>query len=322
MPNGGVFDWEREYCDAEFQLEEQLQSMLSAGPTGDRPHASAVQGDTSAIDALVTELETFRGRQQRAGWGQSSSAWDLPFIGSWDVIYSKGPSLTSSQGGDREQLVSARQWVYGPGEGGIGIECVFALPAGPPSGSLLLARQGSVTKLEADGLRINLDAPTQAFALGYERVRSSRVQQADGGWADVETVEASPQAVVGRYSSAQGPTLSSASRGLCAPVVGLARTTYLSDTIWVLRSAAPGAAAASSGDGGTATAWVNVLRRVEAEALVPQNGGPDSPDGFDARRFGPSGRRLWMMDTALDDKDLNYERARQRMRSADEISRS
>ena len=68
---------------------------------------------------------------------------------------------------------------------------------------------------------------------------------------------------------------------------------------------------------------VSVLRRTEAEALRPQNGvASGSPDGFDALRFGPSGRRVWMMDTGYSDKDAALERARARMRSAAEISAS
>ena len=65
---------------------------------------------------------------------------------------------------------------------------------------------------------------------------------------------------------------------------------------------------------------MTVLKRTEAEALRPLNG--DSFDGFDAARFGPSGRRAWMLDTGVDESRRNYERQRQRMRSSDEISAS
>lgn len=58
-------------------------------------------------------------------------------------------------------------------------------------------------------------------------------------------------------------------------------TTYLSDVLWVVR-AARGAAAA-------------VLLRGEAEALRPAMT-DRTPDGFDAQRFGASGRRLWMQN--------------------------
>ena len=92
---------------------------------------------------------------------------------------------------------------------------------------------------------------------------------------------------------------------MCAPSAGLLQTTYLSDVLWVVRSAS-----------GAAT----VLRRTEAEAMMPQNG--DGPDGFDAARFGPSGRRLWMFDTGYDDKAEANQRARRRVRSDLEVSSS
>ena len=65
-----------------------------------------------------------------------------------------------------------------------------------------------------------------------------------------------------------------------------------------------------------------MLRRCEAEALKPQNGDGRSPDGFDALKFGPSGRRMWMFDTGYDDKQEAYQRARQRVRADAEISQS
>eukprot|EP00966_Prymnesium_polylepis_P308422 7127630-Prymnesium_polylepis.1 len=94
-------------------------------------------------------------------------------------------------------------------------------------------------------------------------------------------------------------------RGVCAPSSGTRWTSYLSDVMWITRSA----------EGG-----FTVLYRTEAEALKPQNG--DGPDGFDSRRFGPSGRSMWKFDSGPNDKDENYERARRRMRAGDEVSMS
>eukprot|EP00322_Chrysochromulina_rotalis_P030724 CAMPEP_0115877636 /NCGR_PEP_ID=MMETSP0287-20121206/26331_1 /TAXON_ID=412157 /ORGANISM="Chrysochromulina rotalis, Strain UIO044" /LENGTH=135 /DNA_ID=CAMNT_0003333169 /DNA_START=32 /DNA_END=439 /DNA_ORIENTATION=- len=132
----------------------------------------------------------------------------------------------------------------------------------------------------------------------------SRTQQADGSWVSIESKQHTTAPVV----SATVPPSSMPTRGLCSPATGRAHTTYLSDALWIVRP--------SEGIQGAGIPMV--LRRTEAEALVPQNG--NGPDGFDARRFGPSGRRLWMMDTGVDESALNIERARRRMRAADEIS--
>ena len=96
----------------------------------------------------------------------------------------------------------------------------------------------------------------------------------------------------------------------CAPATGQLRTTYLSDLLWITRS---------YGAGG-----VTVLRRVEAEAMRPQMS-DDSPDGFDAARFGPSGRRLWMQldaDRGMSGSREAYERGRQQLRSNREAGAS
>lgn len=85
----------------------------------------------------------------------------------------------------------------------------------------------------------------------------------------------------------------------------------------------PGSGAADDGaaDDELHDERVTVFRRTEAEALRPQNGnGMESPDGFDARRFRPSGRRLWMFDSGYSDKEEAAERARRRVRADDEVS--
>ena len=101
---------------------------------------------------------------------------------------------------------------------------------------------------------------------------------------------------------------------LCSPRGGVRRTTYLSDTIWIERTSA---AVASDGRG-----EVTVLRRTEAEALAPPQNGGAGPDGFDAKRFGPSGRRMWMFDTGYSDTEAAAQYGRMRMRTDDDISKS
>ena len=148
-----------------------------------------------------------------------------------------------------------------------------------------------VTKLDNDAVRLDFPEEGQAYELSYYHsthgLSSSR-------WATVEKVAASQTPTATRFIVANAGLV-------CTPAGGTRRTSYLSDTIWVVRS--------------TRTAGrdddITVLRRAEAEAVRPQNG--DGLDGFDARRFGPSGRRVWMFDTGYSDKEEAAERGRQRM---------
>ena len=54
--------------ETELRLEEQLQELLASWGA---PAARLSTTQTDAVDAVVTQLEGLRGRQQRAGWGQT-----------------------------------------------------------------------------------------------------------------------------------------------------------------------------------------------------------------------------------------------------------
>ena len=276
----------RDTADRELQLEAQLLETLSSE-----------RRESATIRRLISELEISRGRQQRAGWGQSDSRWDLPYIGAWDILYDNNERPP-------ENLVSARQWIYGPGEGGFAAECTFANDPHSRMPTVLITRLGAVVKLQGPDLRLDLDGVARAYQLAYSSRQTALRQKADGRWESVEIESSTSMPVVGDALPSQS------SPRLCTSAAGLQRTTYLSDTVWIVRSARTG------GD-----QEPTVLLRTQAEALRPQNGG-DGPDGFDAKRFGPSGRKIWMMDTGINERELNYARGRQRMRADDEVSGS
>jgi hypothetical protein len=314
------------------------------------------QRDT--VEALVRLLESTRGRQQRAGWGQSDSRWDLPFIGAWDVLYSTNQAVYGGLPSETlfaqppPLLRTARQWVYGPGDGGLALECEYAqLSASggtdtPLRSSILLTLKGSVDKAEGSALSLNFEPATRAFPLSYSSpltrtlqqvasLRPSRTPVPDSSWSDVARAPRQADGQWGTVTVVADAPLSSPSvgaqleatrmpRGLCAPPSGPRLTTYLSDVLWIVRGGGETAGSVGGGDGeraaGSVAGEVTVLRRTEAEALRPQNG--DEVDGFDPRRFGPSGRRIWMFDTGFDEREEGYQRAKQRMRSQDEISGS
>ena len=290
------------YNVQELELECQLEEVLtSAGDSG--VLSSMEPGEAHVVNRLIERLESTHGRQQRSGWGQSESAYDLPYIGAWNVLYASEPSRYLAGGSARKQglgLVSATQWIYGPGSGGAAAECVYAVPEGPRGGSLLVTRVGDVTKLPQAAVQLELSQQARAYRLAYTVSEATTVQRADGEWVRVERTRPTASPTVGELV-AEGPE-----HALCAPSAGVLQTTYLSDVLWIVRDAS-----------GAAT----VLRRTEAEALKPQMRG-GGPDGFDARRFGPSGRQMWMFDTGYDDREAAYQRARRRVRADAEISAS
>lgn len=151
--------------ETELRLEEQLQELLAFWGA---PAARLSSTQTDAVDAVVRQLERLRGRQQRAGWGQSDNRNDLPMIGAWDVLYASDQAdYAPDLGGPR--LRSARHWLYGPGAGGFGSQCVYAArESSPAEGDLVIVRSGNVTKLDGPQLRLDLTGSgSRAYVLTY-----------------------------------------------------------------------------------------------------------------------------------------------------------
>ena len=89
------------------------------------------RGDPTA-GGLVDKLEKTGGSQLRASY--NPGRWTLPWVGGWeckwisgdDLTFLGGPALTTfSRGGTTYQLSSTRNFVYGPGAGGINVEYLF-----------------------------------------------------------------------------------------------------------------------------------------------------------------------------------------------------
>ena len=100
------------------------------------------------LASLVAALEDFGGSQLGASFGRGR--WVVPWLGGWECIVSTGGALRSLGGpaqttlrlatdGDGTPVLgsgsgvtferrSARQFVYGPGAGGIAVEHVYASP--------------------------------------------------------------------------------------------------------------------------------------------------------------------------------------------------
>jgi hypothetical protein len=242
-------------ADAEA-LEAQLISLLeAAGTLG----LSLRAQEAMEVEQLIGELANAGGSQREAAEGIGSwGSW----IGSWEVLYCRpnfigGPlSLTRSNA----QLVSARQFVYGPADaavdlsgvgrdGGISTESLYTLAVGENKMErLLLSRSGSFTKLPAYDFRVDFTTRAHAYEL------SSIGLGAQGDPAAVSALSmpaitplASPQRALDIVDKPEGSSLRQIS--------------YLSERLWISRGGA---------DDGVA-----VLRRVDAVPLVPP---PERPD--------------------------------------------
>jgi len=185
-------------AELEEELEAQLLSVLA-------PQSESYDRAVRA-EALMQQLEMSGGRQRRSGWGESDRLWDLPFVGGWDLLFSAGggflggPAAVSVDGRVLPR-VSARQWVYGPGDYGVATECAYS--SYDTGGGVLLARNAKLTKLAESAMRVD-------FAATAPNVYR---------WPSREPLRAEALGI--------GTPLG---RG------GLRVTTYLSDVMWISRS--------------------------------------------------------------------------------------
>ena len=239
-------------------LEEKLIDLLQlyGGPAGSRLTPSQAQ----RAEALTAALEASGGGSQHLA-SEGIGSWG-PWIGAWDVLFTApsdfpgGPialsTATERQPEGRLELVSARQFVFGPSDaasdlrgigrdGGISTELTYALqPLSVDGGQqLLLARSGSFTKLPDYSYRLDFAQPARRVLL--------------------------PLAVAdaGTSSGAMAKPLDIDTRRMLGPAGGasLRDITYLSEKLWVSRS----------NDGG----GLLVLKRTDARAVAPPAERPD-----------------------------------------------
>jgi hypothetical protein len=212
-------------------LELELEDVLELPSPGKR-----------SPEAIVLDLEESQGPQFDASNLQGK--WVLPWVGGWERLWTSNPSDASLFGGparDRVgqasfQLSSSRQFIYGPGEGGITLEYLFS--ASTANAQVLLARQGKVSNL--GGNFFELDFPSKFDGFEVE----------NKGGADFLTPL---------------PNLPAGDAG--APVYKLTlQTTYLSASTWILRSFSPGL------DPKTRTGQISVFRRTETRSVLDRRG--------------------------------------------------
>ena len=130
---------------------------------------------------IVTTLEARGGTQLGAAKGQGR--WVLPWVGGWERIWTStsdaqyigGPAEASfTKRGITLDQVSGRQFVYGPGEGGIVVEYLHAYKQDEKAPlKFLLTRPGTVTNL-GDGIcQYDFPTPLDEYEVAYEPTKSS-----------------------------------------------------------------------------------------------------------------------------------------------------
>jgi len=254
---------------ADKQLEE-------ADPFGDAVTAPSLELELDELLAvpapsdaqvlqLVQQLEETGGPQFAASILQGR--WVLPWVGGWERTWSSqsdsrlfgGPErATVGRGASQLPLAGVRHFIYGPGEGGITIEYLYA--AASSATKVLLARQGIVSNL--GGNFFQLDFPTKLD--GYEVATTNEKDF-------LTPLPALPPGEGG--PPIQGVTL---------------QTTYLSSSLWILRSYIPEAAGGSKA--ASAAQQICVFRRTETRSVLDRRGlvadGQLKPPDDDGVRFG------------------------------------
>ena len=245
----------------ELQFVDAIDQNAGAIP-GDRPNPQF-----ALAAALIPQLEDRGGSQLDAA--SRTGRWVLPWVGGWERIWTSdadasclgGPrELSFSMQGRNFQQVSARQFVYGPGEGGIIVEYVYETPGS--STKLLLSRPGSVTNLGENTFQLEYSNPLDEYEVRTNATTGNDAlvtgQKLEGG------VERAP------------------------PTKGLfMRTTYLSERLWILRDVRE-------------PERISVFQRTYARSVMDRRGlvmdGQLKPSSDESIRYG----RLLFGDTAED----------------------
>ena len=189
--------------DSSEAMEAQLTQLLRlGGPAG----VTLCVADTQAAELMIRQLELRGGSQLGAASGEG--VWELPFVGGWDVLYAVpafagGPLATKT--GSSLSVSSVREYVWGPGDGGVSTEVVYSASDGADK-AIMLTRTGSVTNMPAADVRLDFPEPVSANSV--------------------------------TAAATMGSPVSLASLGFSSPAGGasLRTTTYLSETLWVTRS--------------------------------------------------------------------------------------
>ena len=152
-------------------LEVQLFELLEESTPGSEMDAAAA--------SLVRRLEQRGGTQ--IGAANGAGRWVLPWVGGWERLWTNasssaflgGPSVREfSRRGVAVDQVSARNYVYGPGESGITIEYLHSVGADAAAPiKVLLTRPGTVTNLGDNVFQLDFPTPMDEYEVLYDKAK-------------------------------------------------------------------------------------------------------------------------------------------------------
>lgn len=200
-------------------LETRLQQLVLAQKTAPQ--------DAEAR-TIVAELESRGGSQIMAS--QPLGRWVIPWLGGWERLWTSQPdssflggpvrdnfglstdsqrsSVSLGAGGTIFSQMSGRQFIYGPGVGGVTTEYLYSAPG--VASKVLLTREGVVTNLGGNYFELDFPTPLQAYPV---------------------------QTIAGADSlAASTPLEGGSSKIIEAPSKAVLKTTYLSERMWIVRS--------------------------------------------------------------------------------------
>ena len=197
----------------EIDLLETLERLPGATP-GDMNHPQFAQAA-----AIVPQLEERGGSQLFAA--AQTGRWVLPMVGGWDRVWTSradtrafgGPQDLEIKGaGKTFTQLAARQFLYGPGEGGAIVEFLYGerTPSGAIGQKLLLTRPGYVSNLGDNTMELAFSTPLDEYEVVYN-----------------------PK--MGQDGLKTGEKLAGSGERTQAVKDLFLTTTYLSERLWILR---------------------------------------------------------------------------------------
>jgi len=263
--NGVAFDYEGDAVTAP-ELETTMLALTEAG--------ASVDNSPQFFQAVATvnQLEAQGGPQLFAA--KAPGRWVLPQVGGWERIWVSEPAarfpgapsrpdfaLDASKGEPALRagsalfsLSSARQFIYGPGEGGMVVEYLHSAPGAEKD--LLLTHLADIRNLGGNFFEVEFRDQLKAYAATKDAVTGSQV--------------------LARKEPLEGAFEFGAPRGELATL----QTTYLSATMWVIRDEQGRKAVFSR----TEVKSVADRRGVQAEGQVKEH--PDEETRYGKLLFG------------------------------------
>jgi len=198
----------------EIQLEDIVREKARYGSNADAKQIGAA--DAQRVLETVEVLEERRGVAFDAA--DRMGRWAIPWVGAWQCLCTNSddasflggpPDASFVAGGKAYRRIDERQFIYGPGDGGLISEYLYATPGN--TSKLLLSRTGRVANQGGNFFAWEFRSPLEVQPVEFD---------GSGG----ERLVAGEAPIPARLGRPDDQTAA-------------LRTTYLSQTMWITRDA-------------------------------------------------------------------------------------